>query len=362
MKLKFKQASHRLKIFFVRNKKLTYGASAIFIIGVSVLGFKILTSNDPEVSRTQPDVTIAEPEKPKEIPKKASPLTGIMIDPELAKRPVTAVVIENSPDARPQSSLPDAGLVFESIAEGGITRFLAFYQESRPDPIGPVRSLRPYFNDWILAFDASVAHVGGSAEALNEAITLDLKDLDQFANGGSYYRITERFAPHNVYTDFDKLDALNKKLGFTSSEFTPIPRKNPKPLSVAKATDITVNISSYTYQTDYKWLKSENKYQRSTAGVIDTDKQTGKQIKPDVLVVIEASYSISSDGRYHYDLVGEGKATIFQDGNVIVGNWRKPARDSQIKFIDDNGDNIDLNTGQLWVTAISPSQEVTYTP
>src|SRR3989344_4870304 len=121
----------------------------------------------------------------------ASPLTGLQVAPELAQRPVTAIMIENSLDARPQSGIQEAGVVFEAIAEGGITRFISLYQEAQPTYIGPVRSLRPYYIDWAVPFDASIAHIGGSPDALAQ-IRNGGKDLDQFFNSGSYSRISSR--------------------------------------------------------------------------------------------------------------------------------------------------------------------------
>src|SRR5665648_209727 len=91
-----------------------------------------------------------------------SPLTGLKVKNETAtKQPVTAIMIENSPDARPQSGMKDAGVVYEAIAEGGITRFLTIHQEDKPTLIGPVRSVRAYFVDWLAPYNTSVAHVGG---------------------------------------------------------------------------------------------------------------------------------------------------------------------------------------------------------
>jgi len=111
----------------------------------------------------------------------ASKLTGVQVDPAVNQRPTTAVMIENSTAARPQSGLDQAGVVFEAIAEGGITRFEAIYQDSQPAYLGPVRSVRPYYIQWALGFDAAIAHVGGSPEALSDIKTWNAKDLDQFA-------------------------------------------------------------------------------------------------------------------------------------------------------------------------------------
>lgn len=160
----------------------------------------------------------------------ASPLTGIQVTPALAKRPVTDVMIENSIDARPQSGLESAGVVFEAVAEGGITRFSALFQEAEPQLIGPVRSVRPYYMDWVAPFQASVAHVGGSPDGLKK-VRGGMRDLDEFFNPGSYWRSTSRAAPHNVYTSFAKLDALNKSKGYKTSTFTSWPRKQDAPLA-----------------------------------------------------------------------------------------------------------------------------------
>ena len=102
------------------------------------------------------------------LPKKYySLLTGEEVKDEAAtKQAVTAIMIENSPDARPQSGVKQAGIVYEAIAEGGITRFLTLHQQDKPQMIGPVRSLRMYYVDWLAPYNASIAHVGGSAAAL----------------------------------------------------------------------------------------------------------------------------------------------------------------------------------------------------
>ena len=361
MKHKLKATWEQIKLWVQAHKKLSIAGGLLLVALLVALVIVLTNPDNSEVTRTDTSTatqTETEPE-PVTVP---SPLTGVQVSEEQAARPVTAVVIENSPDARPKSSLHEAGFVFESIAEGGITRYLAMYQESRPSTIGPVRSLRPYFTDWILTFDASIAHVGGSATALAEVGPLGVKSLSQFTYGDSYVRTTDRFAPHNVYTDFDKLDALNNRLGYTGSDFESFPRKAAKPAAAPTATEITVDISSITYQSSYTWDRQSNTYLRRIAGVPEKDRETDKRIAPSVVVVIEAPFSIGSDGRYDYELVGSGKATVFQDGNVLVGSWKKTARDAQISFLADTGDEIRFNPGQLWLTVISPSQEVEYTP
>ena len=364
MKHKLKAWLYKAQAWMKAHRRITAVGSVVLVAGLSFGIISLTGGETAEVTRTEP-TSFPEAEEPEPIPEPvtvASPLSGLQVSEEQAARPVTAIVIENSPDARPQSSLNEAGLVFESIAEGGITRYVAFYQENRPDPIGPVRSLRPYFTDWILTFDASIAHVGGSADALSEVGPLGVKTLTQFSFGDSYYRTTDRFAPHNVYTNFDLLDSLNKRLGYTSSDFDPLPRKIPQPAATPTASEIVVPISSFTYQSSYTYDAESNTYLRRVAGKPEVDRESKARIAPSVVIVMEARFSVGGDGRYDYDLVGSGKATVFQDGIATIGTWSKASRSAQISFIDDAGNPIDLNPGQVWVTAISPTQEVEYTP
>ena len=301
-----------------------------------------------------------------------SPLTGMEVSEAESKRPVTAIMIENSPDARPQSGLKDSGVVFEAIAEGGITRFLTLHQEDQPQLIGPVRSLRPYYVDWLAAFDPSVAHVGGSAKALAEVRNGKYKDIDQFFNGGSYWRAKDRYAPHNVYTSFEKLDALNEKKGFQTSKFTSFPRveeqvnKKTKSKSTTKApeipaTSINVTVSGPLFNSSYTYDPATKLYARSQAGKVHTDREKGA-ITPKVVIVIESPISqVFEDGyREQYATIGSGKATVFQNGIVTVGTWSKASKTDQITFKDSGDKTIPLERGQTWITVIDPSKSVTW--
>ncbi len=308
-----------------------------------------------------------EPAKPTTV---ASPLTGTQISPELAKRPVTAIMIENSPDARPQSALRDAGIIFEAIAEGGITRFATLFLESQPAYIGPVRSLRPYYIDWIDPFDASVAHVGGSRDALDIIRSPGHKDLDQFFNAGSYWRISERYAPHNVYTSFEKLNALNSAKGFNSSTFTPWSRKNESKLPTPTAKSIDFNVSGFYYNVHYDYDPVTNSYLRSQAGKPHVDVTSQKdpaprQLSPKVVIALVMPFSTvkANDGwRTAYGTTGSGQMYVFQDGNVTSGTWSKTDSKSQFAFKDSAGAEIKLNPGQTWVTVVDNPADVKYVP
>ena len=291
----------------------------------------------------------------------ASPLTGVKVDPGLAKRPVTGIMIENNLDARPQSGIGDAGVIFEAIAEGGITRFMTLYQDKTPQYIGPVRSLRPYYIDWATAFDASIVHIGGSPDALAQ-IRNGGKDLDQFFNSGSFWRENSRPAPHDVYTSFEKLDALNKSKGYTSSTFTSWLRKSDQKLATPSAKSIDMAVSSAAFNVHYDYDAASNSYHRSEGGAphIATSSagdKTGTLLAPKVVIAMIMSYSIvDGSGHSGYGVNGSGTVYIFQDGGVTVGTWSKSNRASQIVFKDSANQEIKLNAGQTWVTALRDGQ------
>lgn len=283
-----------------------------------------------------------------------SPLTGLQVNDEAAtKQAVTAIMIENSPDARPQSGLKQAGVVYEAIAEGGITRFLTLHQQDKPQLIGPVRSVRMYYVDWLAPYNASVAHVGGSAAGLAEVRNGNYRDIDQFFNAGTYWRASDRYAPHNVYTSFAKLDALNQAKGYTSSSFTGFSRVDGKPSDAPDATTIAINFSGPLYNTTYAYDKASNSYLRSEGGGPHLDREDG-QINPSVVIALHVDMSlVMQDGnREDITTTGSGQATIFQNGTAKNATWHKASRTAQITFTDESGADVPLVRGQTWIAAV----------
>lgn len=282
-----------------------------------------------------------------------SPLTGRQVEDEAAtKQPTTAIMIENSPEARPQSGLKQAGIVYEAVAEGGITRFIALYQQEKPQLVGPVRSLRIYYLDWAVPYQASIAHVGGSYNALQEV--KNYRDIDQSFNAGSYWRTSDRYAPHNMYTNFERLDALNRSKDYKESVFKSFDRADGKKSEEPNATSIDINFSSPTFNTHYDYNPETNTYARSLAGAPHVDREDG-QITPDVVVAIKVE-AVSRGGADGYeDIVteGSGQAYIFQNGTVQEVTWKKEGRNAPLQLINAEEKPIKLNRGQTWVAAIT---------
>lgn len=327
------------------------------LIATGLTVFVVLFQSPKQVAAPKANAVVA-PAKTPAPTVYYSPLTGEVVpDQASTQLPVTGVMIENSPDARPQSGLKQAGVVYEAIAEGGITRFLALYQQEKPQLIGPVRSLRIYDIDWLAPFQASIAHVGGSLYAVQQIRDGNYRDLDQFFNGSFFWRATDRYAPHNVYTSFANLDKLNQERGYSTSVFTAWPRQDGKSAKVITAQSINVTISSALYNSRYIYNATTDNYTRYQAGAVHMDREDGP-ITPSTVIVMDVQEStVLQDGyREQITTIGSGKAFIFQNGTEQDATWTKTDSGSQTKFTDAAGNEIPLNRGQTWIAAV-PANE-----
>jgi DUF3048 family protein len=340
----------------------------IIVVAVLVLGgggfgtYKLLHHSKPAPKKVT-TVQKPAPAVPKDT-RVPSNLTGLPVDASVNQRPVTAAMIENSTFARPQSGLDQAGVVFEAVAEGGITRFEALFQDNTPDYIGPIRSVRPYYIQWGMGFDAAIAHVGGSPEALSDMKSWGAKDLDQFANGSYYHRISSRDAPHNVYTSLAELNNLESKKGYGASKFTSWERKGDAPLATPTAASIDLAISSSDYNVHYDYDKTYNIYKRSEGGQAHMAINKGgvqTQITPRVVVALVMQQGLEPDDHHtSYNTIGSGSMYVFQDGGVAQGTWHKTDNASNLTFTDASGQTLKLNAGQTWVTILGSSNYVSY--
>jgi hypothetical protein len=305
------------------------------------------------------------PPKPTTVP---APLTGLSVTTAQAAEPIIGVMIENLyPDARPQSGLSAAGVVYEALVEGGITRFLAIFQEPLPTPIGPVRSLRPYYLDWGLEYGIPIAHAGGSQPALANVSTTHVQDINALLyDGSSFYRTTDRLAPHNLYTNDQLLSALDARLGFAKAPtFTPRVRKKDAPVKgVVPHPTIDISFSYSDYAVEYRYDAASNSYARWMAGTPHVDRNSGKQIMVKNVVVLYAptSYSTQPDGKPETDIsdVGSGKAVVFTDGSATIGTWTKASQTAQTTLTDSTGKAIELNAGNTWFSTVPTTNAVTY--
>lgn len=268
-----------------------------------------------------------------------------------------AVSVDNSPTARPQSGLQTADLVIESPAEGSFTRYLAFFQNHKPERIGPVRSARPYFLEWVLGFDAIMIHSGGSKEALQMIAENDrIKNINEFYNSDYIKRDRSKPAPHNLFTSFNLLESRSVLAGWKkiSPEYSwaSIDSNNSQATTTM---DIVVNYSNPAFATSFHYDPDANVYKRFLAGDPHLDAETGSQLEVSTLVVLETESSVIDADLLTIDLrtQGSGKATVFRSGKVFEARWRKSGLYSPIEILEADGQKVEFEKGLVWFSVVN---------
>ncbi|MDD5342641.1 MAG: DUF3048 domain-containing protein [Patescibacteria group bacterium] len=292
---------------------------------------------------------------------------GVLVAPEHANPYPVAIMIDNIPPAWPQSGLEAASIFYETLVEGGATRIMAVFTGGTSEKIGPVRSARPYYIEWVSEYDAFYGHVGGSPDALAAISGLGIKDFSQFSNGQYFWRDQERYAPHNVYTSTELINRAlrDKQIDVKTPDYRSWKFKDEASLSnrPSKNETITVKFSSgQTWTSTYEYDLETNSYLKSQANNPHLDAETGNQLKlKNVIVIIVPKISdYGEKGRITLNITGEGKAYIFRDGLKIEGTWKKPDRLSRTIFYDETGQEISLNRGTSWVSIVPEDKEVLY--
>ncbi|MBI2600735.1 DUF3048 domain-containing protein [Candidatus Daviesbacteria bacterium] len=330
-------------------------------------------------------------EDPGEPKTEACPLNGEMRTKKARefweKRRPLAVMIENHSESRPQSGLSVADIVYEAVAEGGISRFMAlFYCNLSDTQVGPVRSARTYFLDWLGEYDALYSHVGGAntpgpADALGQIIKYNVKDLNQFSIGfpvfwRDYQRLGHSVATeHTMYSTTQKLWEIGAKRGWTATDsagiawnknFVEWKFKDGQP-NTAGTSEVTVNFweSQPAYRVIWNYDPSSNTYKRKNGGEAHMDLNYNTQLAPRVVIVQFEKESNANDGypgNVHllYATSGTGKALVFQDGKVVEGKWSKLSRTARSKFLDSSGKEIALSRGQIWIQTVPEGSKVSY--
>ncbi|RJQ25640.1 DUF3048 domain-containing protein [Candidatus Parcubacteria bacterium] len=291
------------------------------------------------------------------------------------------VMIENHQESRPQSGLSYADVVYEAVAEGGITRFLTVFYCQDAGIIGPVRSARTYFLDFISEYGNNplYAHVGGAntpgpADALSQIEKYGWQnhnDLNQFSiDFPTFWRDYERMGrtvatEHTMYSATEKLWAKAKERGLTQidedqvkwdEEFVPYKFKEDTSLDKRPENQI-INFEFWSkhkdYIVDWNYDKATNSYLRENGGEKHLDKNNNQQLSAKNIIFVFMRESNANDGyekNLHllYGTKGTGKAVVFQDGKEIEGTWSKKSRTDHLYIYDKAGNEIKLNRGKIW--------------
>lgn len=301
-------------------------------------------------------------------PRSTSPARQSLLALALPRGSVTArpyvVMLDNHPKAYPQTGMNQAPIVFEALAEYGITRYMAvFVPGVSPEltTIGPVRSARSYFVEYAKGLRGVYVHAGGSPEALTMAQTsVEILNMDALRRDASAYfwRAKDRAAPHNLYTSSEGLAAFAQTQGGKKPDLRELGfvLKADAPVSARPASQ---RLSYYfIYRESYvgwSYEKASNSYLYFRQQRPHLDGATGEQLRFKNVVILEVpERPIAGDAkkRIEQDVVGEGAARVFMDGRMIEATWRKGAGFAQLQLYGRDGAEIALNGGPVWIAAI----------
>ncbi|MCK9439315.1 MAG: DUF3048 domain-containing protein [Patescibacteria group bacterium] len=293
-------------------------------------------------------------------------LDGELINEDSVNSFVLATVIDNHPDARPAIGLSQAEVVYDIPAEGGINRYLAFFNIENKNSlqVGPIRSARPYFLDITQEYEAMLIHCGGSPEALARISKEKIIALNEFYNGSYFERDNNYLAPHNVVANLDDIKEYLKERNYTKSDFSSWTFKDKEVISdldlFLASLDINISNGQKQYEVDWSYDINQNIYLRSLAGKKQTD-SSGEQIKADNLIFQFVETEILDSAlRLKIDLSSGGMAVVCLDGICKESYWEKNEDDNRTRYFYDSKEEVILNAGQTWIHFIDENTGVDY--
>ncbi len=334
----------------------TLFALSCFLIGYFIVGYRSLIEFSQTSLGGQILITA---------PKYANPLDGqpAKTEEEVSVA-VAGVMIDNHADAYPQAGLSKAKIVYEAMVEGGITRYFAIF-DSRQDvaEVGPVRSARLYFLDWIQEYgDGLYVHSGGSPQALAAIGPRGIFDGNEFFRGQYFWRSNEYFAPHNLFTSADNWRKMIEVYGDGDNLFTP--DKAWKYSSVVGKTIADSSMVEIPFSVGYEvaWNydpKSLN-YLRSINGRTHVDKDESEVRARNIVIQFTEVGAIANDdkGRQEIKTVGSGEAIMLKKGSVTYGTWKKDSLTDRTRFYDQNGKEFVFAPGNTWVEVVEKSTKL----
>lgn len=332
---------------------------------------------------SQTDPTTAASEENSNIPANINPLTGLELSAEaIGKRPI-AIMVENSPAARPQWGISTPDIVIEGLVEGGITRMMWIYADvSKVPKVGPVRSARHDYVEIAYGMNAVFAHWGGSPQAYTLISNLGYDDVDGKiigTNGGEsnkgYYFFKDNShsssTEHCGYTTGAYLAAAIEKKGINMTQtksnyapFTVVPNGNRTPNvnnetygalgKAGECASITVTFSS-SYKHTFKYDAEKGVYKNFMGTAPMNDGTTGEQMTvKNVIVMYCDTKSIDDYGRQDWNMT-EGEALYVSNGYGEKISWKKGSESSPLKFYGVDGKELKVSAGQTWIGVVPKS-------
>ncbi len=336
-------------------KLLSLTLALIFILGA----FSGCGDNSEEETTEAPTTTQA----PKETVIR-NPLTGEEgYSKKLLKNRPVFVVVENHPDARPQWGLTSSDIVWEMVAEGGITRMMLMYADSSriPEKVGPIRSARHYFVDLAEGFDGIFVHFGYSPMAKTQIENHKVANVNGLVDN-YFYRDSSRnvASEHTSYTTGEAIQkAIENKEYRTEIEAdykSPFKFNNKTKTLSAPCSKLKVAFSgSYTYT--YHWSDEINAYRSTLNGEAFVDSEGNQQTFENIIICYTDITSMNdSKGRVDFDF-SEGTGIYVSNGSYTDITWKKGESDDMLKLYNKVGDELSLNVGRTYIAIMDKTAE-----
>lgn len=295
-----------------------------------------------------------------------NPLTGLDLRAEaIGKRPV-AVMVENSPAARPQWGLSSPDVVIEGVTEGGITRMMWLYADIADMPkVGPTRSARHDYVELAEGFDALYVHFGGSVYAYDTLKKDKVDDVDGTASGSYFARDKSRnvATEHTAYTTGENIQKAiaDKKLrtDINSGNASPFTFASEKrTLQGGACNSVTVEFSK-SYKHTFKYNAAEGIYANymNSSEMKDANGTTMKVENVLILYTGISGVPGSDKGHVDWDLTG-GSGVYVSNGTYQNIKWSKGTASTPtapLKLTDENGEALQMNTGKMWIGFVPAS-------
>jgi hypothetical protein len=345
----------------VGSRKAGFAAAAVAVVGVTAgcgSHHKAAAPRTTTVTTTATTVAPTTTTHPK--PPPTQPLTGLPQDNRAQLNAVAVVIkVDNVDQARPQTGVNQADVVYEEMVEGGLTRLAAIYQSQYPAVVGPVRSGR--LTDMGIIDDLNhpvYAYAGANADEIPTLYAQPATNLNINNRGDLFYRSGFN-APHNLFTHVDALAASSTTHAAPLPLFSYLPAGHPFTGALAgPAASLRVGFPNASVGWTYSapqggWLRTQN-------GTPDVD-SAGRQVDPANVVVEFVPYITAGiaggEGVPPAPIpeglqTGSGPAWIFSAGEVVRGTWTRPELTTPAVFKDSAGAVISLTPGQTWVELV----------
>ncbi|MGY2078151.1 DUF3048 domain-containing protein [Blastococcus sp. SYSU DS0828] len=288
------------------------------------------------------------------------PLTGLDSQGTDVYRPALAVKIENSVDARPQTGLNAADMVWEQVVEGGIPRYVAVYHSTVPAEIGPVRSVRPMDAAIAAPLGGLFAFSGGQRPFVDAVADSGLQVVSQDAGAGGFHRLPGRSAPHNTYADphafLAQADQAHGKPPGGQFLLARTPEEAGAVLAGVPTGVVDLKLSGIS-RPRWTWSPPDGRWVRAEAGVPAVEADGTPLRATNVVVlrveVVDTAFTDPAGNPVPETvMVGGGEALVATGGKTLAATWAKGGPADPVALTGPDGNPVFLAPGTTWVELV----------